>query len=61
MYLLAWISIGALVGWGAGRILVGNSYGPFMDIALGAAGAVGGGYILRSAGFQGSGGNEAPA
>jgi uncharacterized membrane protein YeaQ/YmgE (transglycosylase-associated protein family) len=55
MYLLLWIFIGVLVGWGAGRILVGNSYGPFMDIALGVAGAVGGGYFMRSAGFQGSG------
>jgi uncharacterized membrane protein YeaQ/YmgE (transglycosylase-associated protein family) len=56
MYLLAWIFIGAVVGWGAGRILVGNNYGPFMDIAMGIAGAVGGGYFMRSAGFQGAGG-----
>lgn len=56
MYLLAWIFIGALVGWRVGRILVGNSYGPFMDIAMGIAGAVGGGYFMRSAGFQGAGG-----
>lgn len=56
MYLLAWIFIGAVVGWGAGRVLVGNNYGPFMDVVMGIAGAVGGGYLMRSAGFQGPGG-----
>ena len=56
MYLLAWIFIGVLVGWGAGKILAGHNHGPFMDIAMGVAGAVGGGYLMRSAGFQGSGG-----
>ena len=56
MYLLAWIFIGVLVGWGAGRLLVGNTYGPFMDIAMGITGAVGGGYLMRSAGFQGPAG-----
>ena len=59
MYLLAWIFIGVLVGWAAGRMLVGNSYGPFMDVAMGIAGAVGGGYSMRSAGFQGFGGTIA--
>jgi uncharacterized membrane protein YeaQ/YmgE (transglycosylase-associated protein family) len=56
MYLLAWIFVGALVGWGTGRILAGDSYGPFVDIAMGVAGAVGGVYFMRSTGFQGSGG-----
>jgi len=59
MYLIAWIFIGVLVGWAAGRMLVGNSYGPFMDVAMGIAGAVGGGYFMRSAGFQGFGGTIA--
>jgi uncharacterized membrane protein YeaQ/YmgE (transglycosylase-associated protein family) len=44
MFLLAWIFIGVLVGWGAGRILKGNGYGPFMDVAMGIGGAVAGGY-----------------
>ena len=55
MYLLVWIFIGGLVGWGTGRILAGHNFGPFMDIAMGVAGAVSGGYILRSVGFQGPG------
>lgn len=53
MYLLAWIFIGVLVGWGAGRILQGNGYGPFMDVAMGIGGAVAGGLLMRAAGFIG--------
>jgi uncharacterized membrane protein YeaQ/YmgE (transglycosylase-associated protein family) len=56
MYLLTWIFIGMLVGWGAGRILEGNGYGPFMDIAMGIGGAVAGGYLMRSVSLQGVGG-----
>jgi uncharacterized membrane protein YeaQ/YmgE (transglycosylase-associated protein family) len=56
MYLLAWILVGAVVGWGAGRVFQGNGYGPFMDILMGAGGAVAGGFLMRSAGFGGYGG-----
>lgn len=40
MYLIAWILVGAVVGWGAGRVFQGNGYGPFMDILMGVGGAV---------------------
>jgi uncharacterized membrane protein YeaQ/YmgE (transglycosylase-associated protein family) len=53
MYLLAWIVIGAVVGWGTGRVFQGNGYGPFMDILMGVGGAVVGGFLMRSAGFGG--------
>jgi uncharacterized membrane protein YeaQ/YmgE (transglycosylase-associated protein family) len=53
MYLLAWIFIGVLVGWGAGRILQGNGYGPIMDMAMGTGGAVAGGLLMHAAGFGG--------
>lgn len=56
MYLFAWICIGAVVGWGAGRIFQGNGYGPFMDILMGVGGAVAGGFLIRSAGTGGYGG-----
>lgn len=56
MYLLAWIVIGAIVGWGIGRIFQGNGYGPFMDTLMGVGGAVVGGLLTRSAGFGGYGG-----
>ena len=56
MHLLAWVGIGAVVGWGAGRIFQGNGYGPFMDILMGIGGAVVGGLLTLSARFGGSGG-----
>ena len=55
MYFLAWIVIGAVVGWGAGRVFQGNGYGPFMDILMGIGGAVVGGLLARAAGV-GNGG-----
>ena len=42
-------------GW-PGKTLKGDSYGPFMDIAMGIGGAVAAGIIMRSAGFGGYGG-----
>jgi len=56
MYLLAWILVGAVVGWGSGRVFQGNGYGPFMDTLMGAGGAVAGGFLMRSAGFGSYGG-----
>jgi uncharacterized membrane protein YeaQ/YmgE (transglycosylase-associated protein family) len=54
MYLLAWIFIGAVVGWGAGRGFQGEGYGPFMDILMGAGGGVAGGLLMRSSGYGGT-------
>ena len=56
MYLLTWIVIGAVVGWGTGRLFQGDGYGPFMDILMGIGGAVVGGLLMRSAAFVRSGG-----
>lgn len=53
MYLLAWIVVGAVVGWGTGRVFQGNGYGPFMDTLMGVGGAVVGGLLTRSVGFGG--------
>src|SRR6266853_27563 len=39
MYLLAWIFIGVVVGWAAGRVLQGESYGRSMDILMGVGGS----------------------
>jgi uncharacterized membrane protein YeaQ/YmgE (transglycosylase-associated protein family) len=57
MYSLALVFIGVLVGWAAGRILEGNGYGPLMDMVMGIGGSVAGGFLMRSAGFHGFGGN----
>jgi uncharacterized membrane protein YeaQ/YmgE (transglycosylase-associated protein family) len=54
MYLLAWIFIGVVVGWAAGRVQ-DESYGRSLDILMGIGGAVAGGYLMRSAGFGGYG------
>jgi uncharacterized membrane protein YeaQ/YmgE (transglycosylase-associated protein family) len=56
MYLLAWIFIGVVVGWAAGRVLQGERYGRSLDILLGVGGAVAGGFLMRSAGLAGYGG-----
>ena len=53
MYLLAWIVIGSLVGWGAGRVLQGDGYGPLMDMTMGIGGAVGVGFLVHSANIDG--------
>ena len=56
MHLFAWVGIGAVVGWGVGRVFQGNGYGPFMDILMGIGGAVVGGFLTRSAALGGYGG-----
>jgi uncharacterized membrane protein YeaQ/YmgE (transglycosylase-associated protein family) len=56
MYLFVWIVIGVLAGRVAGKILQGDGYGPFMDVAMGVGGAVAGGYLMRSVGLRGFGG-----
>ncbi len=56
MYLLAWIFIGVVVGWAAGRVLQGEGYGRAMDVLMGVGAAVAGGFLMRSAGFGGYGG-----
>ena len=60
MHLLAWVVIGAVVGWGAGRVLQGNGYGPLMDTLMGIGGAVVGGFAMSSAGLGGYGGTIIP-
>jgi uncharacterized membrane protein YeaQ/YmgE (transglycosylase-associated protein family) len=57
MFYLSLGVLGIVAGWLTGRILKGNQYGPFMDVAMGVAGALAGGFIMtRFAGFSGRGG-----
>jgi uncharacterized membrane protein YeaQ/YmgE (transglycosylase-associated protein family) len=51
-----WIIVGLIAGWATGKIMRGSGLGAFMDIVLGIAGAVVGGWIMRSLGFAGRGG-----
>jgi len=53
MYLLLWIFVGLVAGWLAGKSMEGEGYGPSVDIAMGIAGGLIGGIVMRSVGFSG--------
>ena len=50
--MLAWILIGLISGWLAGKILNGNGYGVMADIGLGLLGGVIGGMIFEVLGVR---------
>jgi len=56
MYILWWIIVGLIAGWATGKIMKGSGYGTLMDIVIGIAGALIGGFIMRFFGFAGGGG-----
>lgn len=56
MHFLWWILVGLVAGWATGKIMRGSGYGAFVDILIGIAGAIVGGWIMRAFGFQGQGG-----
>ena len=57
MFWLVWmVLVGLIAGWATGKIMRGAGYGPLIDILLGIAGAIVGGFILRILGFYTSGG-----
>ncbi len=60
MYLLAWIVVGAVVGWGSGKVFRGNGegygHGPLMDTLMGVGGGIVGGFATSFAGLGGYGG-----
>jgi uncharacterized membrane protein YeaQ/YmgE (transglycosylase-associated protein family) len=51
-----WILVGLVAGWATGKIMKGSGYGVLMDILVGIAGALIGGFVMRSLGFAGQGG-----
>jgi len=55
MQIAIWIFVGLAAGWLAGKSLEGNGYAIWMDLAMGVAGAVAGGFLTRSIGFSGYG------
>ncbi len=55
-YLLWWIIVGLIAGWATGKIMKGGGYGTAMDIVIGIAGALIGGFIMRFLGGSGQGG-----
>jgi uncharacterized membrane protein YeaQ/YmgE (transglycosylase-associated protein family) len=56
MYILWWLIVGVIAGWLTGKIMRGAGYGILMDIIIGIAGAIIGGYLMRAFGFAGEGG-----
>ena len=56
MSLVAWIVIGLVAGWLTGKIMGGPGKGVLMDIVIGLAGAVVGGFLMNLLGFRTEGG-----
>jgi uncharacterized membrane protein YeaQ/YmgE (transglycosylase-associated protein family) len=54
--LIWWILIGLIAGWLAGKVTKGGGFGVGIDILLGMAGAVIGGWVFRLLGFLSTGG-----
>jgi uncharacterized membrane protein YeaQ/YmgE (transglycosylase-associated protein family) len=44
--IVAWLVIGVVAGWLAGKILGGNGYGVLLDLVLGLTGALVGGFVF---------------
>ncbi len=47
MGIVAWVLAGLIAGWLTGKIMKGSGYGFFVDIILGIAGAIVGGFLAR--------------
>ena len=56
MHILWWAIVGLIAGWATGKIMKGAGYGVLMDIIVGIAGAMLGGFLMRAVGFAGEGG-----
>jgi len=56
MWILWVIIVGLIAGWAAGRIMGTGGYGPLVDILLGIAGGIVGGFLLSLFGLFSSGG-----
>ena len=54
--LLWWIIVGFIAGWATGKIMGGAGRGFLMDVFIGIAGALLGGWLMRAVGFAGRGG-----
>jgi len=51
-----WILAGLIAGWLTGKIMKGSGYGFFVDILLGIAGALVGGFVANHLGLDAHGG-----
>lgn len=56
MGFIAWIVAGLIAGWATGKIMKGSGYGFLVDILLGIAGGIVGGFVARHLGLDPHGG-----
>jgi uncharacterized membrane protein YeaQ/YmgE (transglycosylase-associated protein family) len=56
MGFIAWIVVGLIAGWLAGKVMRGGGYGVVVDIILGLLGGVVGGWIFNMLGIWPGGG-----
>jgi len=56
MGIVAWIIVGLIAGWAAGKVMKGGGYGILMDIILGMLGGLFGGWLFGALGIWQGGG-----
>ena len=56
MGIVAWIIVGLIAGWAAGKVMKGGGYGILMDIILGTLGGLFGGWLFGALGIWQGGG-----
>lgn len=56
MGIIAWLIVGLIAGWGAGKVMKGGGYGLVMDIILGILGGLLGGWLFGMLGIWHGGG-----
>jgi uncharacterized membrane protein YeaQ/YmgE (transglycosylase-associated protein family) len=56
MHILWWVIVGLIAGWATGKIMKGSGFGFWVDMLLGIAGAMLGGFIAGHLGLAASGG-----
>lgn len=49
MYFLSWVIVGLITGWLTGKLVREGGYGPIVNIVMGVAGGVAGGFVARLA------------
>jgi uncharacterized membrane protein YeaQ/YmgE (transglycosylase-associated protein family) len=49
LFFLSWIIVGWVTGWLTGKLVREGGYGPIVNVVMGVAGAVAGGFVARLA------------